>query len=390
MDIVMRLFSIVAVATFLFTLSACSGADEPVFSTQSSDAASVASDASEVAPLDGGAIADTTVEHDTSSLEDTGSTEPTGCTSDKDCDDGVECTQNICKKDGSCALYFDDGFCKAFDMPNAKFCTSNTSITETGCMQCNDTSDCVGAPYSSSCAPWKCINNQCKLQAPMPGISDVVCNDGNACTADKCGEEGTCISVPLPSGVTCNDGNFCTTQSFCNVKGTCVTQNGPNGDAGIGSGGFGVASLCNDNDETTYDWCDAKAQKCKYTKLGGTWQAPKCKTISDCAGFYPSDAPCLNVYCDQESGTCKAEKAELCKNCAVDKHCPTSLKPSIGGSFGLCDKFSPKAYVFTGKCIQGKQVCEVKKTTCLGCFPIKPSLVFSESYGNPYWCNGAK
>ena len=46
------------------------------------------------------------------------------------------------------------------------------------------------------------------------------CDDHNPCTADSCGNDGTCHHDTLENGTACEDGNLCTNGSTCQ-SGSC-------------------------------------------------------------------------------------------------------------------------------------------------------------------------
>jgi alpha-tubulin suppressor-like RCC1 family protein len=78
-----------------------------------------------------------------------------------------------------------------------------------------------------------CSDGACKGSA-------VVCDDGQACTADSCDPTKGCVS--LPKGGTCSDGDACTAGDVCS-GGACLP---------------GQATDCDDNNPCTTDNCDTK------------------------------------------------------------------------------------------------------------------------------------
>jgi hypothetical protein len=50
--------------------------------------------------------------------------------------------------------------------------------------------------------------------------SDAACDDGNACTTDRC-VDGRCTRTPVANGSACSDGNACTNTDSC-ADGTCI------------------------------------------------------------------------------------------------------------------------------------------------------------------------
>ncbi|MCO4763681.1 MAG: SMP-30/gluconolactonase/LRE family protein [Myxococcales bacterium] len=76
------------------------------------------------------------------------------------------------------------------------------------------------------------------------------CDDGKACTVDRCDAQQGCISEPVPDGISCDDGEACTAQGACKsgvcapgkLIGGCVCKKGP-----IGG--------CDDGNPCTKDGC---------------------------------------------------------------------------------------------------------------------------------------
>ncbi|MBT9556734.1 MAG: hypothetical protein IV100_11940 [Myxococcales bacterium] len=62
----------------------------------------------------------------------------------------------------------------------------------------------------------RCVSGECTGGTPKP------CDDGDLCTADSCGPDGTCQHVPAAGG--CDDKNPCTIGDFC-VDGACKAGN---------------------------------------------------------------------------------------------------------------------------------------------------------------------
>ena len=55
---------------------------------------------------------------------------------------------------------------------------------------------------------WLVLSCSGVLAAPGDCRHDSECNDGDACTVDKCVRPGkTCKNIPVADGTTCNDGS---------------------------------------------------------------------------------------------------------------------------------------------------------------------------------------
>ena len=112
--------------------------------------------------------------------------------------------------------------------------------------------------------------------------ADTDCDDGNACTLDRCAADGSCEHEV----VSCDDGDACTLDR-CTEVGTCEH----------------VTLSCDDGDPCTTDSCNARTG-CQHTAV-----------ICD------EDDPCQS-YCDSAAGGCRSGRAPVGTVCAdVDKPC---------------------------------------------------------------------
>jgi sugar lactone lactonase YvrE len=75
------------------------------------------------------------------------------------------------------------------------------------------------------------------------------CDDGKACTMDKCdGPTGECSHTATPAGSACEDGNACTQQDACDLAGSCS----------------GVEKTCDDGSPCTVDTCNPYLGECAH------------------------------------------------------------------------------------------------------------------------------
>ncbi|MCO4761732.1 MAG: hypothetical protein KC502_09525, partial [Myxococcales bacterium] len=110
------------------------------------------------------------------------------------------------------------------------------------------------------------VNNRVRfLQA---GVKH--CNDGNACTKDKCDPQlGACKHDTLKAGDVCDDGSACSTGDTCDATGQCK----------------GKTKTCNDNSPCTTDSCNAFTGACEYVSLNKTCNDGDACTLADiCIG----------------------------------------------------------------------------------------------------------
>ena len=133
------------------------------------------------------------------------------------------------------------------------------------------------------------------VDAESDGYCDEVgaCEDGVACTLDKCDAATGCVHLFL-EGQVCSDGNACTTDDLCTV-GACG----------------GTKLNCDDANTCTQDFCDPKSG-CDSTLAGGACDdgdqctaGDTCKTGS-CTGGSPAvcddGLPCTKDMCDSKAG----------------------------------------------------------------------------------------
>lgn len=134
------------------------------------------------------------------------------------CDDGLACTDGDACVAGQCA-----GTSLACD--DFVACTDDSCSEDTGCVntptgtcQCQQDTDCTASV--DPCATVVC--NSLFVCAPQP-LSDVACDDGNACTEGDLCENGTCEPGPLKD---CTDTYSCT-DDFCSDEAGVATCNNP-------------------------------------------------------------------------------------------------------------------------------------------------------------------
>ncbi len=188
--------------------------------------------------------------------------------------------------------------------------------------------------------------------APIPSCQrDADCNDGNACTVDRCGEDGRCVFAPLiceaadscheagicdpatglcsdpvkPDGAECDDQNLCTYGDFC-TAGVCA----------------GTAKDCSTADEChDAGVCDPATGLCPNARPDGTPcdDANLCTRADACQGSICIGAKidCSTADACHDAGVCNPNTG-LCPNprpdgtpctdndlCTTADHCEDSL-----------------------------------------------------------------
>ena len=267
-----------------------------------------------------------------------------------DCDDGLVCTLDLCQPDtGECEYELDADWCKINDScyqtgmhpegpdKDCKICQPDSSTkgwTPDGEGQvCNDLSDCT---KQSSCQAGVCFS------------SEVLCDDGNICTDDKCLDNKVCENKPVLGVTYCNDDLACTQFELC-VAGVCQ----------------GTPTDCGATD-CMPAWCDDDTGDClseaadngtvcddgnPCTENEGCLDGQCEGEPKDCSEL-TGGSPCKKAFCDPDSegdpGQCVVELlgvGESCSDglfCTVDEVCDAAgecvdgKQKSCDGLFGQC------------------------------------------------------
>lgn len=139
------------------------------------------------------------------------------------------------------------------------------------------------------------------LAGACDDFCEALCDDGNACTIDDCGERGCSYS-----DVDCDDGNECTEDDSCDPQAGCLNEPLP-------------ATPCDDGNECTVaDSCAADGT-CAGESVAGC-----CLDATDCDdGRLCTDDSCL-IASGEFSGTCLNEDVvcdnpDLCSTAACDE-----------------------------------------------------------------------
>jgi cysteine-rich repeat protein len=173
------------------------------------------------------------------------------------CDDGNPCTEDSCDGAGGCVFAPVDGACSdGSDCTVDDACVAGACVGA-GALSCDDSNPCT----EDSCLPdggcdheaieGPCfdgdlctLGDACAAGACVGGAPQD-CDDGNPCTDDSCGEDGSCDFIPADGA--CDDGNPCTIGDHC-AGGTCAVT-GP--------------LACDDENVCTTDFCDP-LQGCQF------------------------------------------------------------------------------------------------------------------------------
>lgn len=211
------------------------------------------------------------------------------------CDDSNPCTEDVCDPDKGCVFEPLD----AVPCDDGKVCTTGDTCADGVC----------GGDYD-------------------------LCLDDNPCTYDNCESDAGCVHEPL-SDVPCEDGDACTASGGC-VAGACVTEPvicpaaGPCLDVSCDPAQGCVAvpnqGPCDDGDACTTD------DQCAAGACGGVPLPCDCHTSADCGVLDDGDACNGVLFCDFSA---------LPFVCAVDPltvvQCPAATGPDQGCVESTCD-----------------------------------------------------
>ena len=157
--------------------------------------------------------------------------------------------------------------------------------------------------------------------------SDAHCSDADACTADRCGEDGRCAFEPIEGccllGTDCADGDLCT-------RDVCAVSGGMCSFPAIFDCCHDKAD-CDDGDPCTEDLCPGDGELCRHQPLC-------CTTNSDCDdGDGCTVGTCTGNQCSYTFACC--EGAEDCDDgdaCTSDSCVGTTCKHDFTSVPGCC------------------------------------------------------
>ncbi|MEZ4408034.1 MAG: MopE-related protein [Polyangiales bacterium] len=192
------------------------------------------------------------------------------------CDDGVSCTRDRCDEARrACVAEADNTRCA---LPAV--CDPVRDCTVVRCRadaECDNGNVCDGAE--------RCSGGLCVTGAPLR------CDDGVACTVDRCDPRGGCLNAP--------DDNRCSDGVFCNGAEVCVARVGCTA---------GRPLLCDTGDRCTAGVCSEAARGCVMSPRD-----------NDRDGFGPISCP-GGRDCDDANPRVNPAAPEVCNN-GVDDNC---------------------------------------------------------------------
>ena len=292
-----------------------------------------------------------------------------------ECGDGVACTTDACNESmGACSSTPDHGLCGDFELcdPDSG-CVASPECTED--LGCDDGLWCDGLEtcdtVAGRCVPgtppdctdtWACTADGCNEDEDRcQAVNlDSVCDDGDACTPDRCdptdaaADERGCVAGT--SG--CDDGNPCTDDQ-CDVTGggcfhTYNTASCDDGDActvgdtcGSGLCQPGAARDCGDGNVCTDDACNPSVGCNHAYNLDVCDDGSACTTddrcdgSGRCIGTAPPSCddgnPCTDDVCDAAGGCTHVDNTSPCDDGNACTEADTCGDGTCSGATVSCD-----------------------------------------------------
>jgi len=287
------------------------------------------------------------------------------CETDQDCElpghvRGENCHYFICV-DHHCEKRTEEGGTPCDDNPcwPEQICLDGVCIPDGLGLDCDDEMPCTW----DWCDPLaQTVETACHHD-PIPGClpctSDVQCQDlyhpVDSCVEYLCIAE-ECVRRLKEPGTECDDNNECTQDDQCDGIGHCI----------------GGPVVCDDEDETTVDWCDPQ-QGCMHASH------LCCAEDDDCRGVHDKPSQCQHWVCDEPSGMCDV---------APDRSHPCDLDGDEHPCWeGLCSdgQCEPTPTNNGGQCtLPGEQVPCTKGTCQDGRCELGPDDSLDDTSCTPY------
>ncbi len=160
---------------------------------------------------------------------------------------------------------------------------------------CTATLECESVANNASCDDGNaCTTNDACSDGQCEGGPQLVCNDGNVCTTDDCNAATGCTTTP--NAAACNDRNACTTNDTCS-DGQCL----------------GGAPLdCNDGKVCTMDSCNPASGCTTTPNAAACNDGNACTTNDTCSGGSCVGGPALNCA---DSNVCTDDSCNTATGC---------------------------------------------------------------------------
>ncbi len=291
------------------------------------------------------------------------------CANDADCNDGEGCTGEQCWQ-GTCQIQLLPNCCaSAFDCAAGSTCINPNTSTS----QCSSCTNDAGCNDGDACTTDKCdlsgSKGGCTHNKPDPNCctkSTDACSDGKPCTTDSCDVgTGVCQHVQ-PIGACCADSE-CVSDDICKVGGcvafTCrYVADGFKPDCCSTT----TNSVCDDKNSCTLDVCNVAMPggwtQCAHTKSDPTCCDVKIDTCDD--GQPCTKDLCLNGKCThtQDKACCLSnsdcDDGNLCTNDSCDIPHQLCSHDPVAGCCNLNTDCNDGLYCTT-------DYCNVPINTCI-------------------------
>ena len=195
----------------------------------------------------------------------------------KDCEDGDQCTVDVCDKELACQHTLSNDVCDDGNYCTHNYCGENDCTNPPNTFECDDGDVCT---TNDACANGACA------AAPM------ACDDDNPCTNDFCDPElGHCVQEGLPSQVvgTCGEKGG---DGFLEDTQGCITDDDCEETPGVCIGDVTELGCDDENSEVCTPRKCATSDDCVETVGSCGASGVACMVDADC----PDDNPCLAYY----------------------------------------------------------------------------------------------
>ena len=250
----------------------------------------------------------------------------------------AEATACVCEVDAYCCTSAWDGLCveKAEEVCE-QVCTCDDPLTP---VECIDDAGCAGCDDGDLCnGTWGCVEGLCtpldtaivcdasdtqgclvSTCMKSTGTCDLMpvddlCDDGDPCTLDSCGDEGTCSSEPIegcslahPCAVSSAAGSSdpAITACVCAIDSWCCDNNWDSICVGEAETECGAVCDCSDPSASLSCETDAECAWCTEDLCDAPWscEAGQCVMGEAVTCDTSADTACLINQCDPSSGAC--------------------------------------------------------------------------------------
>ncbi len=250
---------------------------------------------------------------------------------DGSCDNGISAAAQPTGVIATCAICDDGLLCNGLASCNPE---TGQCVTDPDTVpDCNDGNACTSDRCEEQPGTFVCVNED---------VVTPTCDDGSACTTDSCDpSSGECIHNDTVTP-TCNDGNVCTTDSCDPESGECINDD--------------TATNCNDGNACTTDSCDPESGECVHEDT----VTPTCDDGN----------ACTTDSCNPASGACE-NRDTVTPTCNDGNACTTDACNVVTGACENNDTVTPTCddgnACTTDACNPASGACENNDTVTPTC-----------------------